>query len=119
MPLGILPEVEFEEEVIPFGPSSCALLYSDGLTDARNVGGDLFGQQRLMQWMLQNLDRELSAAELTQDIQSQLKVFQGSVSPTDDQTGLILAGEPSLISKPVSHIPVPILTSVRSALSSG
>ena len=43
MPLGILPEVEFSDEIVPLEPSSCVLLYTDGLIEARNPHGELFG----------------------------------------------------------------------------
>jgi serine phosphatase RsbU (regulator of sigma subunit) len=91
MPLGILPEAEFDEEVVPFGAESCAMLYTDGLTEARDPGGELFGQQRLVHWLLQNLDKNSSPEELCRDIQAELKRFQATVSRVDDQTGLILA----------------------------
>jgi len=94
MPLGILPEVQFEEEVVPLRPSSFALLYSDGLTEARNPAGELFGQQRLSRWMLENSQPPQSASQLAALFQAELKQFQGTVAPADDQTFLLIAPEP-------------------------
>src|ERR1051325_7250057 len=36
LPLGILPEVTYAQQVLPLNDCSCALLYTDGLTEARN-----------------------------------------------------------------------------------
>jgi serine phosphatase RsbU (regulator of sigma subunit)/anti-sigma regulatory factor (Ser/Thr protein kinase) len=113
MPLGIVPEAEFEEEVVPFGPASCAMLYSDGITETRNPSGELFGHQRLVHWLLQNLDRNSAAEELCREIQAELKRFQATVSPTDDQTGLILS--PLTIG---DKLPVPFLASTALARAS-
>lgn len=118
MPLGIVPEVNFEEEVVPLEPASCALLYTDGLTEARNPGGDLFGQKRLVHWLLQNLDDNQGAAQLTQNIQAELKRFQATVSPADDQTGLILAAQPDPTMEKEPTFEVPVFAPAASARSS-
>jgi len=115
MPLGIVQEVDFEEEVAPLDPGSCALLYTDGLTEARNPGGDLFGQKRLAHWLLHNLDRNQGAARLSQNIQDELKRFQATVSPADDQTGLILAAEPDPTMEKGPAFQVPVFASAGSA----
>jgi serine phosphatase RsbU (regulator of sigma subunit)/anti-sigma regulatory factor (Ser/Thr protein kinase) len=109
MPLGILPEMEFEEDVVPFSSRTCVLLYSDGLTEARNPNGELFGSKRLADWLLQQRARNCGAVELSSGIQQELKRFQETVSPTDDQTGLILASEsPSAVNP---GLVVPMLAS--------
>jgi len=91
MPLGILADAEFAEEVVPLAPNGYALLYSDGLTEARNPGGELFGLDRLHSWLRQHSEQKRTAGELTEQIQSELKRFQVNVSAADDQTFLILA----------------------------
>src|SRR5207302_10021033 len=100
--------VELEEEVVPLHPNACALLYTDGLTEARNPGGELFGLDRLHSWLRQHGEQNRTAVELTEQIQSELKRFQANVSPADDQTFLILApaAVPSEESKPKESIPI-------------
>ncbi len=93
MPLGIVPNVEFEEEVVPLWPTSCALLYSDGVTETRNPGGELFGQKRLIEWLLRNVQAHQGAAKLTEEVQAELKRYESATPPADDQTILILAAK--------------------------
>ena len=108
MPLGIMADAQFEEEVVPLSPNSCALLYTDGLTEARNPGGELFGAERLHSWLRQHAEQKRTAVELSENIQAELKRFQANVSPADDQTFLILApaAVPSEESKPKESIPI-------------
>lgn len=93
LPLGILPIVTYEQDVIPLEECSCALLYTDGLTEARNSHGELFGQERLCRWLRQNITKHKTAAELSESFLAELKSFQSSTGLSDDQTFLILVDE--------------------------
>ncbi|MEN6438767.1 MAG: GAF domain-containing SpoIIE family protein phosphatase [Syntrophobacter sp.] len=46
-PVGILPGQAFTESSVPLKPGDCILLATDGLVEARNEEGELFGWQRL------------------------------------------------------------------------
>lgn len=46
-PLGILEDIRFQEEFHDLTPASHVLLCTDGITEAKNVAGKLFGEQRL------------------------------------------------------------------------
>ena len=72
-------------------PRNCrVLLYTDGLTEARNGHGELFGQERLMEWLKQSAMRPRKAEELKDELGAELVKFQGSTSLKDDQTFLIM-----------------------------
>jgi serine phosphatase RsbU (regulator of sigma subunit) len=47
MPLGLLPEMVYEEEEAVIAPGELLLLYSDGIVEARNPQREFFGEQRL------------------------------------------------------------------------
>lgn len=48
MPLGISPEVEFQQASVTLNPDDLLLLYTDGITEARGAsGGPMFGESRL------------------------------------------------------------------------
>jgi serine phosphatase RsbU (regulator of sigma subunit) len=47
MPLGLMPEMGYEEKEIVFEAGEAALLYSDGLVEAHNPMGEMFGFPRL------------------------------------------------------------------------
>ena len=42
-PLGIMPGWEYLQAEVVLEPGDVALIYSDGVSDARNVGGELYG----------------------------------------------------------------------------
>jgi serine phosphatase RsbU (regulator of sigma subunit) len=47
MPLGLLPEMEYEEQETVIEPGELLMLYSDGIVEARNPQRELFGDRRL------------------------------------------------------------------------
>ena len=103
MPLGIVEKAEFEEEIVPLSASSCALLYTDGLVEARNPSGDLFGNERLCRWLQQSAGKRAGA--LIESLQAELNRFQGNVSCADDQTLLLLAAESRVSREPETALP--------------
>jgi serine phosphatase RsbU (regulator of sigma subunit) len=91
MPLGILPDTPFTDETAEL-PNNCrVLLYTDGLTEARNAPGELFGQERLMDWLKQTTTRHQWAESLKDELAAELIRFQANTSLKDDQTFLIMA----------------------------
>jgi serine phosphatase RsbU (regulator of sigma subunit) len=93
LPLGILPRAIFTEETIPLDNCSSVLLYTDGLTEARNAHGEFFGQQRLERWLQQSTAHAHTAYELSWKFMADIKSFQARVPVADDQTFLILTEE--------------------------
>jgi phosphoserine phosphatase RsbU/P len=47
MPLGIRPDVEYRQSELDIGPGETLLLVTDGITEAQNGGGSLYGIPRL------------------------------------------------------------------------
>lgn len=47
LPIGILPEINVEEQTIHLRPGDLLLFYSDGLTEAHNPRGEFFGIERV------------------------------------------------------------------------
>ena len=47
MPLGLMPEMSYEQKEIVLGPTDSVLLYSDGLVEAHDPKGEMFGFPRL------------------------------------------------------------------------
>jgi serine phosphatase RsbU (regulator of sigma subunit) len=47
MPLGLMPGMSYEEKEIVFEAGEAALFYSDGLVEAHNPKGEMFGFPRL------------------------------------------------------------------------
>jgi len=76
-------------------PFSAVLLYTDGVTEAQDVTGAMFGQNRLESWFRQAVAVGCSSVELKQNLLCELWEFQGGDSPADDQTFLVFAEETS------------------------
>jgi serine phosphatase RsbU (regulator of sigma subunit) len=47
MPLGLMPEMSYEQKEMILEPTDSALLYSDGLVEAHDPQGEMFGFPRL------------------------------------------------------------------------
>jgi serine phosphatase RsbU (regulator of sigma subunit) len=47
MPLGLMPGMTYDEKAFTFRPGDCALLYSDGLSEAHGAGREMFGFDRV------------------------------------------------------------------------
>jgi serine phosphatase RsbU (regulator of sigma subunit)/anti-sigma regulatory factor (Ser/Thr protein kinase) len=92
MPLGILRDTQFAEARLPLPPKSRLLFYTDGLTEARNPAGDMFGHERLENCLCENAG-VATAEMLKHSLASKLSEFQEHAPPRDDQTFLILAEE--------------------------
>lgn len=64
MPLGLLPDMVYEETEIHLRPGDRLLLYSDGLAEAHNPAGQMFGFPRV-QALLQSYDDEIDLISYT------------------------------------------------------
>lgn len=51
LPLGVLPEAEYEQDRLPLAPGDRLLLYTDGVIEAPNATGELFGINRVLETM--------------------------------------------------------------------
>jgi len=47
LPLGLMPEAEYEPMQLQMRPGDCLTLYTDGLLEAQNATGELFGFARI------------------------------------------------------------------------
>jgi serine phosphatase RsbU (regulator of sigma subunit)/anti-sigma regulatory factor (Ser/Thr protein kinase) len=91
LPLGIEPHTTFCSHTETLRQPAKLLLYTDGLTEARNPHGEFFGQDRLMKWLRKESPRRASAQEFADELADYIAQFQSSAAQTDDQTFLILA----------------------------
>lgn len=84
--LGVLPEVDAVEVQVSMAPGDLLVLYTDGITEARD-GDELFGEQRLRD-LVASL-RHLSAPEAATRIQQAAQTFAGG-RIADDMAVLVL-----------------------------
>tara|TARA_R110000868_G_scaffold304437_7_gene565043 strand:- start:13047 stop:14240 length:1194 start_codon:yes stop_codon:yes gene_type:complete len=67
-----------------FKPGDSVLLYTDGLSEARNERGEEYGEERIESLM--EIYGSLHAKTVVQKIQTSLEAFIGTVEPADDVT---------------------------------
>lgn len=87
LPLGVLPDGAYSQEKMPLSAGDKFILYTDGLIEAPNESGELFGLARLVDVLDANIDSDLNT---TKDaIMSSLKRHTGGKLTHDDVTWLI------------------------------
>jgi serine phosphatase RsbU (regulator of sigma subunit) len=70
MPLGLMPGMSYEENEIVLGASEAALFYSDGLVEAHDPQGEMFGFPRLRALIAKHADKEPLEEALLEDLYS-------------------------------------------------
>jgi len=85
--LGVRKNVHFEEKSIKMSTGDLILLYTDGLTEAENPGGDFFGIEPVRELLYKHSDQ--SPQTIIEMIIKQLKIFCQSESFKDDVTLMI------------------------------
>jgi serine phosphatase RsbU (regulator of sigma subunit)/anti-sigma regulatory factor (Ser/Thr protein kinase) len=86
MPLGLLPGMTYEERETTLNPGESLLLYSDGLVEAHNPRGEMFGFPRLGQLIAAHA----GGAGLIDYLLEQLRTFTGPDWEQEDDTTLVL-----------------------------
>jgi sigma-B regulation protein RsbU (phosphoserine phosphatase) len=92
--LGLLPGSFYLQGEVAVGPGDLLVMFSDGITEAENTGGEDFGEMRLLEVVRNNWDappRTLCEAAF-----GHLRSFLGDLDPQDDQTLMIVKLQPSL-----------------------
>lgn len=73
MVLGVFPDTGYEEAELPLSRGDRLLLYTDGITEARNGAGDEFGEERLAELLVEH--RALDADALHRTILDRVAAF--------------------------------------------
>jgi sigma-B regulation protein RsbU (phosphoserine phosphatase) len=81
--LGLSPEQVFGAGEGTLEPGHCLFMFTDGLMDARNAGGEAFGAARLRSALRANPS---SASTLVRGVMDALAAFTGQAEPHDDVT---------------------------------
>jgi sigma-B regulation protein RsbU (phosphoserine phosphatase) len=84
MPLGVSESEIFEQMTVAIEPGDVLVFYSDGLTEARDVHGELFGVERLSECVRRH--GHLEPKELIEQIRLEAVAFSSSERFGDDFT---------------------------------
>lgn len=83
-PVGLIPEVQYEEATVSIGGGDLFVIYTDGITEAQNLAGELFGEERLERVILDCSG--LGCEEVQSQILEAVRDFSLGVEQADDQT---------------------------------
>jgi phosphoserine phosphatase RsbU/P len=81
--LGLFPEKGYEQGAVRLRADDRLLFFTDGVTEAANASGELFGEERLLRLLVEH--RRRSASELLETILGAVADFSGG-SFQDDMT---------------------------------
>ncbi len=84
LPLGLFDDVEYDEFTFKAKPSDLFVFFSDGILDARNEAGDLFGRARLETIVAEAMNAP--AQTVVDNIFAAVSVHSAGVETFDDQT---------------------------------
>jgi phosphoserine phosphatase RsbU/P len=87
-PLGMFPNATWEEFSIATQPGDSVVFFSDGIVDAQNGAGEMFGNDRLVACVRKH--RQKSASKLAESVLTEVGRFQGKRDRFDDETVLVL-----------------------------
>lgn len=85
MPLGLMPDMHYEENETNLEPGDGVLLYSDGLVEAHNADREMFGFPHLMEVLGQHSDE----SPVIDFLLSQLSSFTGDDWEQEDDVTLV------------------------------
>jgi len=90
LPIGTVPDMEFQEQetIVPFGTT--IFLYTDGLTEAENCDHVLFGDDRVAQIISSIPESEATPHRLIEEMTSAVNQFVGATEQSDDLTMLAI-----------------------------
>ncbi|MDQ3169819.1 MAG: SpoIIE family protein phosphatase [Acidobacteriota bacterium] len=95
MVLGLrVPNIEhlfpyhLHEQSLPLAPGDVVVLYTDGISEAMNTDGDLFGEARLSQIIEEH--GHLDVTELRERVLREVEAFAGAADQNDDLTMILL-----------------------------
>ncbi|MFN2216256.1 MAG: GAF domain-containing protein [Anaerolineales bacterium] len=88
MALGIQQDIEIQEQVIHLDKDDCVLLYTDGLTEAASLEGDLFGDERLEKLISEK--RCMSPEDMLASIEEEVFNFMETNILSDDLTMMLI-----------------------------
>ncbi len=86
--LGVLQNQIYEKKVVHIEPGAVIAIFTDGLEEAMNPDGEIFGQERIIETLKQTL--ELSSRDIVKTIQDKAVEFCAGRPLHDDLTMIVI-----------------------------
>jgi PAS domain S-box-containing protein len=91
LPMGVREGEIYNQISVPFAPGDLFLLYSDGITEARSPARELFGVERLEEYV--RINSHLEPAALVETLRKAVLTFSQSDRLADDLTSVAIRVE--------------------------
>jgi sigma-B regulation protein RsbU (phosphoserine phosphatase) len=85
---GVIPRARYAPGELSLVPGDLLVIYSDGVTEAARPGGEMFGEQRLLEAL--RCARDLPAAEVLSRLLEAVEGFAGAEEPADDISVIVV-----------------------------
>jgi phosphoserine phosphatase RsbU/P len=87
-PVGMFPNATWEEFSIAMQPGDAVVFFSDGISDAQNGAGEMYGTERLAACVKKH--RNKSAAKMAEALLNEVGRFQHGQDRFDDETVVVV-----------------------------
>ncbi len=88
LPLGVQPGVRYQEYTVPLPAGAVVVLGTDGIWEARNAAGEMYGRQRLRDLLRTVTDRDAHA--IAAAVRESLAAFVGGKPLRDDVAVVVM-----------------------------
>lgn len=92
-PVGLIPEAEYTSARVQLQPGDTLVLFSDGVTEATDVGGEMFGLDRFREVLEANSGAPLEPLQMS--VLQEVHKFSSGAAQADDITLLLVRYHPS------------------------
>ena len=89
-PLGLFPGVSYDELSVSAQPGDMICFFSDGIADAENIHGEMFGTERLCTLLERHPTASDSATAAVAAVNEAVETFQAGTAHFDDETIVVL-----------------------------
>lgn len=93
LPLAVFPDTHFEEQSLTFAPGMTLVMYTDGLTEAKNLNRKAFGREGVLD-VLRACRSGVAPQEIVSSLSEAAHRFAGEAPQSDDLTMLVLRFDP-------------------------
>jgi len=92
LPIALYPGQPYREEVVPARPGDLLFFYTDGLVEAEDESGEMFGFDRLK--ALLGREQRHAVDTVLREVEDAVRRFRGNQEPMDDATMMVLRLSP-------------------------
>jgi serine phosphatase RsbU (regulator of sigma subunit) len=85
--MGFMPSYEYKVGKLKLKPKEKLILYTDGVTEAQNKKGEMFGEERLKKILNKSFDTSKKTIE---HIRQEIRRFVNGAEQSDDITMLVI-----------------------------